>query len=503
MQLIQKALEYGRTAIVLVPEISLTPQMTGRFKGRFGDRVAVLHSRLSPGERYDQWRLIKEGNIKVVVGARSAIFAPLKNIGVIIIDEEHETSYKSETTPKYHAREIARQRCILDNGILVYGSATPSIETYYRAETGEIKLLVMNERTNRMDMPQVELVDMRNELDEGNRTMFSRKLAYEIKRNIELKQQTMLFLNRRGHSSFVMCRKCGLVLKCPNCSISLTYHSNDERLICHYCGFTVKNPEICPKCKSNYIKHFGTGTQKVEKEVLKYFPESTVIRMDMDTTTCKGAHEEILNRFKNENINIMIGTQMIAKGHDFHNVTLVGVLAADSLLNIGDYYSAERTFQLITQVAGRAGRGDLPGRVIIQTYNTDEYSIQSACKQDYELFYKQEIKIREKLEYPPFTNIAVIILSGAEDRKVFVKTKEICSYIRQAMENSEAYAEVLGPARAPLRIIKRKYRWRIIIKCRDINKIIEVLTAISDNYYKGKTNDGVEITMDINPVSML
>jgi len=306
----------------------------------------------------------------------------------------------------------------MENAVLLYGSATPSVETYYRAKTGEIELLEMTKRANNMLLPEVKVVDMRNELNAGNRSVFSRCLQNEIRKNIDSGQQTIVFLNRRGYATFILCRNCGYVLKCPYCDVSLTYHSHEERVICHYCGFTVKNPEHCPKCKSNHIRNFGTGTQKIEEEVKKQFEGCTVIRMDLDTTTGKNSHEEILRKFRDDNINVMVGTQMIAKGHDFPNVTLVGVLAADSILNTGDYKAAERTFQLLTQVAGRAGRGTIPGRVIIQTYNTDNYSIVCACEQDYVSFYNNEILVRKNLQYPPFIHLASVILSGVNDKQV-------------------------------------------------------------------------------------
>jgi len=502
MQLIEHCIQLGRQAIVLVPEISLTPQTVERFKSRFGKDVAVQHSRLSLGERYDQWRLIKDGGIKVVVGTRSAVFAPLDKLGLIVIDEEHENSYKSEITPKYHAREIAKKRCALENAVLLYGSATPSIETYFRAKCGEMEFLEMNTRANNMLLPTVEIVDMRGELNEGNRSIFSRKLAEEIRRNIENQQQTLLFLNRRGHASFVLCRNCGYTLKCLNCSVSMTYHSHEERLICHYCGYTVKNPSVCPKCGSSYIRHFGAGTQRVEEEIKNQFPGCSVIRMDADTTAHKNSHEEILKTFREKNINIMVGTQMIAKGHDFPNVTLVGVLAADSMLNSGDYNSSERTFQLITQVAGRAGRGRIPGKVIIQTYNTEDFSILAACKHDYKSFYHQEIMMRRALNYPPFTNISALILSGTNDRLTFSKAKELKGLIEKLATAGDD-VEVLGPARAPLMKIKSKYRWRIVIKQKDLSKLTSLLREISDIFYGKKQNKGVDLNIDINPVNML
>ncbi|MDP4093855.1 MAG: primosomal protein N' [Bacillota bacterium] len=503
LQLIQHCFDLGRQAIVLVPEISLTPQMVERFRGRFGDSVAVIHSRLSIGERFDQWRLIKEGKIRVVVGARSAVFAPLKKPGLIIIDEEQEGSYKSEITPKYHARDLARERCIRENALLLLGSATPSVETYFRAVHKDIGLLEMHVRANNAPLPEVELVDMRSELDNGNRTVFSHRLTEEINKNIQTSQQTMLFMNRRGYSSFVLCRSCGLSIKCLNCNITMTYHSHDDRLICHYCGYTIKNPETCPSCKSSHIRHFGVGTQKIEEEIKKHFEGATVIRMDMDTTTYKNSHEEILSVFKEKNINIMVGTQMIAKGHDFPNVTLVGVIAADSMLNINDFRASEKTFQLLTQVAGRAGRGELTGRVIIQTYNTEDFSIRAACRHDYRSFYSQEIILREKLSYPPFTNIASVIMSGNADKSVFSQSKQVTEQLREKFKVVGCDSEVMGPSRAPLSKIRNKYRWRIIIKCREFDILTKIMTEVSDWFNAERKNSGTDMSVDINPLSML
>lgn len=503
LQLIQHCFDQGRQAIVLVPEISLTPQMVERFKGRFGDEVAVLHSRLSLGERYDQWRMIKEGGIRVVVGARSAIFAPFDQLGLVIIDEEHENSYKSETTPKYHAREIARMRCQMKQALLVYGSATPSVETFYRAKKGQIRLLEMTERTNGRALPRVEMIDMRSELENGNRSVFSVRLVEEVNRNLQKQEQTLMFLNRRGYASFVLCRKCGLTLTCPNCNISLTYHANGDRLICHYCGYTSRNPAACPRCKSTYIRQFGTGTQKIEEEIHKQFAHAAVMRMDMDTTTGKNSHEELLQEFKDKNVDIMVGTQMIAKGHDFPNVTLVGVLAADSMLNIADFRASERTFQLLTQVAGRAGRGELEGRVLVQTYNTEDFSIDCASRHDYAGFYRQEILVREKLQYPPFMYIGVLLLSGLDDRMTFSMAGKLKKAMEQSFMAHGREAAVLGPTRAPLTRIKRKYRWRIVIKCTDEEAMIQVFTEMADRYAKSPAGKDIEMSMDINPQSML
>ncbi len=503
LQLIRHVLDQGRQAIVLVPEISLTPQMIERFRGRFGDLVAVQHSRLSPGERYDQWRLIGNGEVKVVVGARSAVFAPFEKLGIVIIDEEHENSYKSETTPKYSAAQIAARRCLQDGALLLYGSATPSVDTFQRALDGKIGLLNLKGRANALVMPKVEVVDMRRELEEGNRTIFSTRLSEEITRNIKAGQQTILFLNRRGYASFILCRSCGIRLKCRHCNITMTYHSNDNRLICHYCGYTIKLPSTCPSCGSVSIRQFGTGTQKVEEDLQKYFPGSSVIRMDMDTTTGKHSHEEILDAFREKNINILVGTQMIAKGHDFPNVTLVGVLAADSLLGMDDFRASERTFQLLTQVAGRAGRGSLPGRVVIQTYNTEDYSITAACSHDYPSFFRQESDIRKRLNYPPFTNIACIILSSVNDKLAFENAKEVARLLASQIVSDEGDELLPGPVRAPISRLRNRYRWRLVMKCNSVDRLTAMLAAASDTFHASKGRNDVELNMDINPASMM
>lgn len=500
LQLISHCFEIGKKAILLVPEISLTPQMVERFVSRFGRRVAVMHSKLSLGERFDQWKLISEGKVDVVVGARSAIFAPINNLGLIVIDEEHESSYKSESMPRYNAKEVAQKRCEINKALLVYGSATPSVDTYYRAVEGRIELIEMRSRPNTAKLPNVELVDMRLELENGNKTPFSAKLLEELNKNSINKQQSILFLNRRGSSTFVFCRTCGYTMKCPECNIALTYHSKNNRLICHYCGFTVKNPTKCPSCESNHIRYFGIGTQKIEEEIKQRLPDSSVIRMDTDTIGYKNAHEEILNRFKNDNINIMVGTQMIAKGHDFPNVTLVGVLAADSMLNVGDFRSSERTFQLLTQVAGRAGRGEIGGRVIIQTYNTEEYSILAACNHDFIGFYKQEILIRKRLDYPPFSNIAIVTFSGRKDRAIFDIAKSVKP---ELLEKGSSDFAVLGPSRCPIPKIANKYRWRLVVKAKELDLLVEELTKMSDRIWKKAKEEDILMSIDIGPYNML
>lgn len=498
IQSIRKFIDSGFGAIVLVPEISLTPQTVKRFVERLGDKVAVFHSRLNNGQKYDEWLKVKEGRAKVVVGARSALFMPVNNLGIVVIDEEHDSSYKSGQTPYYHAREVAEELCKIKNATLVLGSATPDISTYYKAKSGEIELIELTKRTNSKALPDVKIIDMREELVAGNKTIFSRKLYEEIKKNLSKKEQTILFLNRRGYSTFVSCRKCGFVAKCRNCNIALTYHMETNKLVCHYCGAKYNNPEVCPVCREKYIKYFGIGTQKIENAVNKIFPEASVIRMDLDTTSKKDSHQAILDKFKNENIDILIGTQMIAKGHDFPNVTLVGVMAADTSLNGNDFRCGERTFDLLTQVSGRAGRGEKSGRVIVQTYECDNYSIVSAKEQDYKKFYEQEIILREQLNYPPFYDITLINVAGEDERKVI----EDSIIIREAFENVLKEKEgviVLKEVPSPISKIKNKYRFRIIIKNLKGVEIKEEVNSVLSG--KGLDKVSSEFTVDFNPVS--
>jgi primosomal protein N' (replication factor Y) len=503
LQLIQKVIDIDKTAILLVPEISLTPQIVNRFKSRFGDYVAVLHSGLSIGERYDQWKLIKDNKVKIVVGARSAIFAPLDNIGIIIIDEEHESSYKSDSAPRYHAKEVAKMRCKLNNAYLLSGSATPSMESYYSVSLDKIKLYKLTSRANKMSLPKVKLIDMRNELENGNRSMFSYELENEIMKNLENKQQTMLFINRRGYASFILCRECGYKIDCDYCNITMTYHLGDNRLICHYCGFTKRKPTVCPECNSKKIREFGVGTQRIVSELEKKFKNASLIRMDSDITGYKNSHQKILDKFVNEKIDILVGTQMIAKGHDFPNVTLVGVLAADSLLETGDFRSTERTFQLLTQVTGRAGRGEILGRAVIQGYNIDNYSIESAKNQNYLEFYEKEIKLREMMKYPPFKGIAIITLKGFNDDKVYNAISNINNLVNENINKGKNNTETNGPLRNPIARIKEKYRWRIILKYDNLNFIVRLLNFISDWYYKAYKKSDITLIIDINPYSML
>lgn len=503
LQSIEKVIEKGKEAIVLVPEISLTPQMVERFKGRFGNNVAVLHSGLSLGEKYDEWRKIQRKEVQVVVGARSAIFAPFENIGIIIIDEEHETSYKQEDNPRYHAREIAIERGKTHRCPVVLGSATPSLESFARAQKGVYQLLTMKKRMNQSQLPGVEIVDMRDELKAGNRSMFSIALLEKIKERLKRSEQIVLMLNRRGYSSFVMCRDCGYVLKCPNCDISLTYHKVSDLVKCHYCGFEARTPKQCPECSSEHIRFFGTGTQKVEEELGKILPEARVIRMDVDTTSRKGSHEKLLKAFQEQKADILLGTQMIAKGLDFPNITLVGVLSADSSLHIPDFRSSEKTFQLLTQVSGRAGRHKLPGEVIIQTYTPEHYSIQFAKEHDYLQFYRYEMMIRKRGQYPPFYYLALINVSHENLQYAYSVMGKITSFVRNELQNTKSETLVLGPAASPITKIKNRYRYQCLIKYKNEPNLIPTLKRILDHYHNDQVKNGLTISIDLNPYSMM
>ena len=502
LQLIGKSMEQNKTSIILVPEISLTPQMIDRFISRFGkDEIAVLHSKLSLGERYDEWNRIKEGKAKIVIGARSAIFAPLNNIGIIIIDEEHDSSYKSESVPKYDAKEIAKKIAKENNCPLVLGSATPDLTTYYKAKgKNEITLLELTKRANNSALPKVEIVDLKQELANGNRSMLSMDLYQSIEENLKNKLQTILFLNRRGYSTFIMCRECGYTVKCKNCDISLTYHRFENKLKCHYCGYEEDVVTVCPECHSTKIRYFGTGTQKLEQEINKVFPQATTIRMDVDTVSKKNSHEEILNKFRNENIDILIGTQMVVKGHHFPNVTLVGVIAADSSLNIDDYRANERTFQILTQVAGRAGREQLEGNVIIQTYNPENFAIQCAKEQNYDKFYNTEIALREQLKYPPFSDIILIGFSSLNENEVKQIAEKTYQYFRKIF-NTEEF-NVLKPMPSPIDKIQNRFRWRIIIKGIMTENANGILNEYLQKFYNCNYKN-TKVTIEINPNNMM
>lgn len=469
MQLIEHVVMEGKQAIVLVPEISLTPQIMERFISRFGKRVSVTHSRLSLGERLDQWRKARDGEISIIIGPRSALFMPFSNLGVIVMDECHESSYISDITPKYHTREVARKLSELTGALLVMGSATPDIDSYHRAVTGEFLLLQLKERTKGSRLPEVFVTDMRKELEDGNRSAFGLSLQQAIRENLEKGQQTMLFLNRRGYSTFVSCRKCGGVLTCPSCNVSYTYHASDKALVCHYCGKEVPVPKTCPSCGSHYIRYFGTGTQKIEEETRRLFPEASVLRMDADTTTGKNGHARILELFGKGKADILIGTQMIAKGHDFPNVTLVGILAADLSLNLGTYQAAENCFQLITQAAGRAGRGELPGQVFIQTYQPENHAIRMAAAQDYEGFYQEEILLRQAMEYPPFSHIFSVLITGEMEQEVILAAQRLGAFMNHYAER--AGCTVVGPAPAPLPKFRGEFRWQIFAKGTDAERL--------------------------------
>ncbi|WP_342545961.1 primosomal protein N' [Lysinibacillus sp. FSL K6-4013] len=496
LQAIQKVLEEGKEAIMLVPEISLTPQMTERFRSRFGEMVAVMHSGLSVGEKYDEWRKIQQGKVKVVVGARSAIFAPFTNIGLIILDEEHESTYKQEDSPRYHARDVAIWRSEYYKCPIILGSATPALESFARAKKGVYTLLSLKHRALHQALPTVFIADMREELRQGNRSMFSQTLIEAIRARLEKNEQMVLFLNRRGYSSFVLCRDCGTVVQCPNCDISLTYHRTTEKLKCHYCGYEEHVPQICPQCQSDHIRYFGTGTQKVEEELYKLFPEARVIRMDVDTTKHKGAHEEILETFGAGRADILLGTQMIAKGLDFPNITLVGVLSADTSLHLPDYRAAERTFQLLTQVSGRAGRHDKPGEVIIQTYTPEHYAIELAKTQDYEPFYEREMFLRRRSNYPPYYFVALIQLSHEDVMMAAEYAGRVADWLRGNLSNQVA---IIGPTTASIARLQNRYRYQCLIKYKIEPNLIPVLQRLLAMYRAEWVKQGILMTVDLDP----
>ncbi len=498
IRLVAEMLNQGKSAIVLVPEISLTPQMIERFKGRFGENVALFHSRLNDGERFDEWYRVKEGKARLVIGARSALFLPLQNLGLIIIDEEHENTYKSEHNPKYHTREVSEFICEIKNCKLVLGSATPSIESYYKAIKGEYKLIEMHKRVNGNKMPEMQIIDMREELKNKNLSLFSAKLLEELEKTLSNRKQAILFLNRRGYSTFISCRSCGYVFKCPECDVSMTYHKNGY-LICHYCGKAEKVSKVCPKCNSKYVKFFGAGTERVELEVKKYFPKAKILRMDVDTTRHKNSHESIYNSFKSGEADILIGTQMISKGLDFENVTLVGVLAADMSLNLPDYRASERTYQIVTQVTGRAGRGKDEGKAIVQSYTPNHYSLRYAKEEDYESLFKEEIEIRRLMSNPPFGKILLINVSSKFEGKlkIFMHSLE---YNLKKLELQ--HLTLLGPVPCLINKLKENYRWQIIIKG-DFDD--EFSATVKDTLYllnKSVYNE-IRISIDINPNNMM
>jgi len=496
MELIGEVIRRGRQAIVLIPEIALTYQTVVRFYKRFGERVSVMNSALSAGERYDQCKRAKEGEIDVIIGPRSALFTPFPNLGLIVIDEEHEATYKSETTPKYHARETALEIARCAGASLVLGSATPSMEAYFRAQQGEYRLFQLTERLTGGTLPRVYIADLRQELKCGNRSIFSLKLQELMKDRLEKGEQIMLFLNRRGYAGFISCRECGHVMKCPHCDVSLSEHKGG-RLVCHYCGYEQPAVNKCPSCGSKYISGFRAGTQQIEEKLLSMYPGVKVLRMDADTTKKKDSYEEILSAFANKEAQVLIGTQMIVKGHDFPNVTLVGVLAADMSLAVNDYRAAERTFQLLTQAAGRAGRGEKPGEVVIQTYQPDHYSVVHAAKQDYHSFYEEEILYREMLRYPPAAHMMAVQIFDKEEESGQQTAERLGGLVRALAEKEKpGDFTVIGPAPASIGRINDIFRFVFYVKCRKYDKLIETKEILEEEIQKMH----VTVQFDFDPM---
>ena len=499
MELISYMISKGKQAIVLIPEIALTYQTVMRFYNRFGNRVSIMNSRLSAGERYDQFQRAKNGDIDIMIGPRSALFTPFSNIGIIIIDEEHENSYKSETTPRYHAREVAKKRASMNDACVVLGSATPSVDSYYSAMCGQYKLLEMKTRVSDKTLPECEVIDLRAELKAGNRSILSERLQELMEQRLLNKQQIMLFLNRRGVSGFMSCRECGYVVKCPHCDVSLSQHNNGK-MVCHYCGYEIPTPTVCPSCGSKYISGFKAGTQKIEMMVQRRFPNARILRMDFDTTRTKDSYEKILSAFANGEADILIGTQMIVKGHDFPNVTLVGVLAADMSLHVNDFHAAERTFQLLTQAAGRAGRGQLPGNVVIQTYDPDNYAIEAAREQDYEKFYEQEIEYRQMMFYPPVWNLLLIICSSPSYEEVDKCSEEVANCLGSVITR-EMRVQLVGPADASISKINDIFRKVIYLKTQKYDTLVELKNIVEKHIRDNSFFRNVSVQYDFNPMS--
>ena len=503
MKLIDRADTDGKGVICMVPEIALTPQLLAKFKARYGNKVAVFHSGLSLSERLAEWRKVKEKKANIAVGTRSAIFAPLENIGLIVIDEEQEYTYKSSSSPRFHARDLAKIRCVENNALLLMCSATPSIESYYFASEGRYSLETLDERFGNARLPEVIKVDMNDEENSGNFSGYSSVLLNEIQYNLNNGQQSIILLNRRGYNTFVMCMNCREVIKCPNCSISMTYHSANHRLMCHYCGYSIPSPRECPSCKSDKLRYSGAGTQKAESDLQKLFPRAKIIRLDTDSTMQKFAYEKKLQAFQNGEYDIMLGTQMVAKGLDFPNVTLVGVLSADLMLHSSDFRSYERTFSLLTQVAGRSGRGELHGRAVIQTYEPENSVIDLAAQQNYTEFYKDEITIRKAMLYPPFTDICVVAFTGRD----MEKTKSASQVFAESLaklakaEYSELPMRVLGPSPALVSKINNKYRYRMIIRFKNTRRFREMLSRLLADFGKNRQFSDITAYADIDPES--
>ena len=498
LRLVQETLALGRTAMVLVPEIVLTPQMMRKFSSYFGNRVAMLHSSLKMTERYDQWKRIRRGEVDVVLGTRSALFAPLKNLGLIIMDEEQEGSYQSENVPRYDAREVAKYLCVREKAALVFGSATPTVETAWAAEQGSYQKALLRRRYNENALPEVLIADLRQEILNGNPGLISTPLRQELEKNLAAGEQSILFLNRRGSSRMLLCGECGYVPQCPRCSTAMTYHSANGRLMCHYCGHSEPAADTCPEC-GGWMKHVGAGTQKVEEELRELFPEAGILRMDADTTA--GGHEEILRTFERERVPILLGTQMVAKGLDFENVTLVGVLSADISLYVDNYRAAERTFSLLTQVVGRAGRGGKTGRAVIQTYTPGNDVIRCAARQDYDAFYESEIRMRRLRRYPPFADLFTVTVSGTEEGRVLRAAVSVRETLRQLCRRPELAAgepEVLGPAPAPVVKVNNRFRYRCTLVGKNDKATREMLAWLQKDFAKDSTNRGMNLFVDHN-----
>ncbi len=497
IHLIDRALRSGRSAILLVPEIALTPQMLETFSAYFGEKIAVLHSSLSITERYDEWKRVKNGSAQLVIGTRSAVFAPVENLGLVIIDEEQEETYKSESSPRYHARDVAKYRCAETGSLLLLGSATPDVESRYLAGMGRYAFFQLGTRYNRMDLPQVRVVDMKRELRAGNNTSISSFLREELAENISRGEQSILFINRRGASKLITCVDCGYNFKCPNCSVSLTYHSSNRRLMCHYCGYTRTVAERCPDCGGE-LSYVGDGTQKIETQLRELFPGTEILRMDTDTVSAAGSHDALLGRFRDERIPIMIGTQMVTKGLNFDDVTLVGVLSADQSLYCGDYRAAERTFSLITQVIGRSGRASRPGRAVIQTFTPDNQVIRFAAMQDYEAFYRQEIELRRVQKCPPFTQVITLSATGVDERLVLGCCKRICKLLQRALM-SRQWVNILGPAPYPVVRVNNRYRYKISLACPQEREVRALVSKLLIYCNTEKEFRGVSLYADMNP----
>ena len=498
LRLVQETLALGKTAMVLVPEIVLTPQMMRKFSSYFGSRVAMLHSSLKMTERYDQWKRIRRGEVDVVLGTRSALFAPLKNLGLIIMDEEQEGSYQSENVPRYDAREVAKYLCVREKAALVFGSATPTVETTWAAEQGSYQKALLRRRYNENALPEVLIADLRQEILNGNPGLISTPLRQELEKNLAAGEQSILFLNRRGSSRMLLCGECGYVPQCPRCSTAMTYHSANGRLMCHYCGHSEPAADTCPEC-GGWMKHVGAGTQKVEEELRELFPEAGILRMDADTTA--GGHEEILQTFERERVPILLGTQMVAKGLDFENVTLVGVLSADISLYVDNYQAAERTFSLLTQVVGRAGRGGKTGRAVIQTYTPGNDVIRCAARQDYDAFYESEIRMRRLRRYPPFADLFTVTVSGTEEGRVLRAAVSVRETLRQLCRRPELAAgepEVLGPAPAPVVKVNNRFRYRCTLVGKNDKATREMLAWLQKDFAKDSANRGMNLFVDHN-----